>query len=81
MAITIYIYAGIQEDRLGGLVFRVPGYSSRGSGSIPGATRFFWEVVGLQRGPFSLVSTIEELLERGSATLTTRHPSIRKSWH
>jgi hypothetical protein len=26
----------------------------------------FWEVVGLERGPFSLVSTIEELLERKS---------------
>jgi hypothetical protein len=49
--------------------------------------------VGLERGPLSLVSTIEELLERknigsgledrdygrrGSAALTTRHPSIRK---
>jgi hypothetical protein len=30
--------------------------------SIPGATSFFWEVVGLERGPPSLVSTIEELL-------------------
>jgi hypothetical protein len=27
-------------DRLCGLVVRVPGYRSRGSGSIPGATRF-----------------------------------------
>jgi hypothetical protein len=49
--------------------------------------------VGLERGPLSLVSTIEELLgrksscsglesreyvRRGSAKLTTRHPSIRK---
>jgi hypothetical protein len=24
--------------------------------------QIFWEVVGLERGPFSLVSTIEELL-------------------
>jgi hypothetical protein len=52
--------------------------------------------VGLERGPLSLVSTSEELFERkssscgqenrdyggrGSAELTTRHPSIRKSWH
>jgi hypothetical protein len=52
--------------------------------------------VGLERGPLSLVSTIGQLLERkssvsgleirdyshrGSAALTTRHPSIRKSWH
>jgi hypothetical protein len=51
--------------------------------------------VGLEWGPFSLVSTTEELLERkssgsglenrdyshrGSAPLITRHPSIRKNW-
>jgi hypothetical protein len=39
-------------------VVRVPGYRSRGPGSIPGATRVF-EVVG----------TIEELLERKVAAL------------
>jgi hypothetical protein len=58
--------------------------------------QIFWELVGLKRGPLSLLSTIEELLgrkssgsglesrdygRRGSAALTTRHPSIRKSWH
>jgi hypothetical protein len=52
--------------------------------------------MGLERGPLSLVRINEELLERkvaapvlktefndrgGSATLTTRHPSIHKSWH
>jgi hypothetical protein len=52
--------------------------------------------MGLVRGPLSLVSMNEELLERkvaarvyrteingraGSAALTTRHPSIHKSWH
>jgi hypothetical protein len=26
--------------------------------------RNFWELVGLERGPLSLVSTIEELLDR-----------------
>jgi hypothetical protein len=51
--------------------------------------------VGLERGPLGLVSTIEELLgrkssgsglevhdygRRGSAALTTRHPSIRKKF-
>jgi hypothetical protein len=36
-------------------------------GSIPGATTFFWEVVGLERSPFSLVTTIEEPLERKSS--------------
>jgi hypothetical protein len=29
--------------------------------------QIFWEVVGLERGPLSLVSTIEELLERNSS--------------
>ena len=33
------------------------------SGSIPGATRFFWVVVGLERGLLSLVRWTEELLE------------------
>jgi hypothetical protein len=47
-----------------GLVFKVPGY--RGLGSIPGATKIFWEVVGLERGPLSLLSTIDELLARKS---------------
>jgi hypothetical protein len=44
-------------DRLCGLVVRVSGYRSRGPGSILGGTR-----LGLERGPLSLVSTIEELL-------------------
>jgi hypothetical protein len=52
--------------------------------------------MGLKRGPLSLVSINEEILEinvatpvykteindrGGSAGLITRHPSIRKSWH
>jgi hypothetical protein len=28
--------------------------------------QIFWEVVGLEQGPLSLVNTIEELLERKS---------------
>jgi hypothetical protein len=56
-------------DRLCGLVVRVLGYRSGGPGSIPGTTRFSEEkkrkaVVGLERGPLSLVSTTEELLDR-----------------
>jgi hypothetical protein len=54
--------------------------------------QIFYEIVGLEWDPLSLVSTIEKLLERkssgswsrkselhpwGSAPLTTRHPSIR----
>jgi hypothetical protein len=58
--------------------------------------KIFWEVVGLERGPLSLVNTTEELLERKSsvsglenqdydrrrsASLATRHPSIHTNWH
>jgi hypothetical protein len=31
-------------------------------------SQIFWQVVGLERGPLSLVSTIEELLESKAAT-------------
>jgi hypothetical protein len=57
--ISMYI---IYSDRLCGLVVRVLGYRSGGPGSIPGATKK--KVVGLERGPLSLVSTTEELLDR-----------------
>jgi hypothetical protein len=45
-----------------GLVARVLGYRSGGPGSIPSTTRK--NLVGLERGPLSLVSAIEELLDR-----------------
>jgi hypothetical protein len=75
--------------RLCGLVVRVPGYRSSGPGFDFQRYQILWQVVGLDRGPLSLVSTTEELLgkkssgsglenrdygRRGSATLTTRHP-------
>jgi hypothetical protein len=53
-------------DRLCGLVIRVLGYRSGGPGSIPGTTKK--KVVGLERGPLSLVSTTEELLDRKVAS-------------
>jgi hypothetical protein len=49
-------------DRLCGLVVRVLGYRSGGPGSISGITKK--KVVGLERGPLSLVSTTKELLDR-----------------
>jgi hypothetical protein len=48
-------------DRLCGLMVRVLGYKSGGPGSIPGTTK---KIVGLERGPLSLVSKTEELLDR-----------------
>jgi hypothetical protein len=57
--------------RLCGLVVRVLDYRSWGPGSIPSTARFSGkkkkngkQVVGLERGPPSLVSTTEELLDR-----------------
>jgi hypothetical protein len=56
------VYVCVYWDRLCGLVVRVLGYRSGSPGSIPGTTRK--KVVGLKRGPLSLVSTTEELLDR-----------------
>jgi hypothetical protein len=55
-----------QLDRLCGLVVRVLGYRSGGPGSIPGTT--IKKIVDLERGPFCLVSTTEELLNRKVAS-------------
>jgi hypothetical protein len=79
-------------DRLCGLVVRVLGYRFGGPGSIPGTTRK--KVVCLERGPLSLVSTTEEILDRKVAApvkktentaVGIRHadhvaPSIRKKF-
>jgi hypothetical protein len=59
-----YIYIRIYvRDRLCGLVVRVLGYRSGCPGSIPGTTKKK-KVMGLERGPLSLVNTTEELLNR-----------------
>jgi hypothetical protein len=49
-------------DRLCGLVVRVLGYRSRGPGFDSWALQK--KVVDLERGPLSLVSTTEQLLDR-----------------
>jgi hypothetical protein len=48
------------SDRLCGLVVRVPGYRSRGR--FPALPEK--KIVGLERGPLSLLRTTEELLDR-----------------
>jgi hypothetical protein len=53
-----------KKHLLCGLVIRVPGYKSRGPGFDSRRCQIFWEVVGLERDPLSLVRIIEELLER-----------------
>jgi hypothetical protein len=55
-------------DRLCGLVVRVSGYRSRGSGFDSRRYQIFSAVVSLERGPLSFVRIIEELLERKVAT-------------
>jgi hypothetical protein len=50
-----------------GLVVKVPGYRSRGLGFDTRRYQAFWEVVDLEGGPLSLVSTVEELLGRNSS--------------
>jgi hypothetical protein len=51
-------------DRFCGLAVRIPVYRSRGPGFDSRHYQIFWEIVGLERGPVSLVRIIEELLER-----------------
>jgi hypothetical protein len=57
-----YFYVSGTHDRLFDLVVRVLGYRSGGPDSIPGTAKK--KVVGLERSPLSLGSTIEELLDR-----------------
>jgi hypothetical protein len=49
------------------LVGRVPGNRARGPEFHFRRCQIFWEIVGLERGPLSLMSTIEELLGRNSS--------------
>jgi hypothetical protein len=69
-----------RNDRLYGLVVRVPDYRGpdyRGPGYDSRRCQIFWEVLGLERGPLSLVRTTEELLGRKSWRLRSRKPRIR----
>jgi hypothetical protein len=54
-----YVFLLLIKDRLCGLVFRVPGYRSRGPGLDSRRHQIFWEVVGLEWGSLGLVRIIE----------------------
>jgi hypothetical protein len=84
------------SDRVCGLMVRVPGYSSRDPGFYSGRYQIFWEVVGLEQGPLSLLRITEELLQWKSSCSGPRKSRLtavgihcayhatsltRKSWH
>jgi hypothetical protein len=59
-----YIFCEVgTKDRLCGLVVRAPSHISRGPGFDSRGYQILWEVVGLERGPLSLMRLIAELLE------------------
>jgi hypothetical protein len=63
---------GGRENRLCGLVITVPGYRSRGPGFDSWRYQIFWEVVGLEQDPLSLVRITEELLQWKSSDSGSR---------
>jgi hypothetical protein len=71
----------LNQDRLFGLVVRVPGYRSRGPEFDSWRYQIFWEVVGLERGPLSLVRITEELLEWKSSSSEITAVGIRCADH
>jgi hypothetical protein len=63
----VFSFNGCIIDLLCGSVVRVTGCRSRGPEFDFQRYQIFREVVGLERGPFTLVNTIEELLGRKSS--------------
>jgi hypothetical protein len=57
-------------------VVRVPDYRSRDPGFDSRHFQVFWEVVGLEWGPLSLVRITEELLEWKSSGFGFRKPRL-----
>jgi hypothetical protein len=62
--VNILIIIRCVEDRLFGLVVRVPGCRQRSPGFDSQRCQIFWIAVGLEQDPLSLVRINEELLER-----------------
>jgi hypothetical protein len=65
MFVSDIVVVFISKDGLCGLDARVPAYRSRSLGLD---SQRFWEVVGLERGPLSLVRIIEELFQENSGS-------------
>jgi hypothetical protein len=55
-------------ELLYGLVVRLPGYKSRGPVLDSLVYQIFWVVVGLERGPLSLVRIMEDLCQGNRGT-------------
>jgi hypothetical protein len=70
----------ININSLCGLVVRVPGYRSWSPGFDSRRYQIFWEVVGLERGPLSLVRITEELLEWKSSGSGLRNRGDPLRW-
>jgi hypothetical protein len=64
--ISVFYNSTLTQDRnknsIKIIIWLVVGYRSGGPGSIPGTTKK--KLLGLERGPLSLVTTTEELLDR-----------------
>jgi hypothetical protein len=72
-----YFYLqSVIPDRLCGPVVRVPGYISKDPGFESRHYHIFYEVLGMERGPFSLVRVNEELLEWKSSESGSRKPRL-----
>jgi hypothetical protein len=75
--------------RLYGLVVRVPAYRARGPCFDSRRYQISWEVMGLERGPLSLMRIIEERFKEIAAPAYKTEingrgdplRSIRKIWH
>jgi hypothetical protein len=88
---VLFLEVPWEQDCLCGLVIRVPGYRSRDPGFDCRRYQIFGEVVSLERGPLSLVSITEELLEWKSSGSGSRKSRLtvaeircadtHKSWH
>jgi hypothetical protein len=79
--ITHFHPVSMTRDRLCGLVVRVLGYRSRGPGFDSLHHQIFLEVVGLERGPLSLVRISEELFEWKSSGSGLEYVAIRCADH